>query len=96
VPVEKLRDGVFVLPAGAVVREGPEAFVFVQSGDIFRRKPVRVLYEDRTEVVLADDGSVGAGEFVVRTPAAAALNRVLKASAAGGGHHGHDHHDHAH
>lgn len=95
VPVEKLGDEVFVLPAGAVVREGPEAFVFVQSGDVFKRKPVRVLYEDRAEVVLADDGSVSAGEFVVRTPAAAALNRALKAAAGGGGHdhagHSHDH-----
>ena len=96
VPVEKLGDDVFVLPAGAVVREGPEAFVFVQSGDTFRRKPVRVLSEDRAEVVLANDGSIAAGEFVVRTPAAAALNRALKAAAGGGGHEGHDHAGHSH
>src|SRR5262249_56390778 len=60
VPIEKLStpgaDGKtevlpFVLPAGGVVREGPEAFVFVQSGDVFLRKPVHVLYEDRTEGV---------------------------------------------
>jgi hypothetical protein len=30
VPVEKLGDAVFVLPAGAAVREGPEAYVFRQ------------------------------------------------------------------
>jgi membrane fusion protein, heavy metal efflux system len=88
VPVEQF-DGVFVLPAGAVVREGPEAFVFRQNGDLFERKPVQVLYEDRSDVVLADDGSVGPGQFVVRNHAAA-LNRALKA-AAGGGEHGHDH-----
>jgi multidrug efflux pump subunit AcrA (membrane-fusion protein) len=102
VPVEKLvtlaADGKtellpFVLPAGAVVREGPEAFVFIQSGDVFVRKPVRVLYADRTDVVLANDGSVTDAEFVVKNQAAA-INRALKAQAAGGGgdpHAGHDH-----
>ncbi len=93
VPVEKLGDNVFVLPAGAMVREGGEAFVFVQAGNVFRRKPVRVLHEDRNEVVIARDGSVSAAELVVQTPAAAALNRAIKAAAGGGG--GHDH-DHAH
>ena len=100
VPAERLGEEktgyqVFVLPAGAVVREGPEAFVFAQNGDLFVRKPVRVLYEDRTEAVVANDGSIGGGDFVVRTPAAAAINRKLKADAAGGGggdpHAGHNH-----
>jgi len=102
VPVEKLvvraPDGKteilpFVLPAGAVVREGPEAFVFIQSGDTFVRKPVRVLHADRSEIVVANDGSVTEAEFVVRNQAAA-INRALKAQAAGGGgdpHAGHDH-----
>jgi membrane fusion protein, heavy metal efflux system len=90
VPVEKLPpprpDGKaepdpFVLPAGAVVREGPEAFVFVQAGDVFVRRPVRVLYEDRTEVVIANDGSVTRAELVVRNQAAA-INRALKLAAA--------------
>ena len=98
VPVERLvtiaGDGKtellpFVLPGGAVVREGPEAFVFVQNGDVFVRKPVRVLYEDRAEVVVANDGSVTQADFVVLNQAAA-VNRALKA-AAGGGHEGHDH-----
>ncbi|MBX9581625.1 MAG: hypothetical protein K2X87_15090, partial [Gemmataceae bacterium] len=101
-PVEKLvtlaPDGKtellpFVLPAGAVAREGGEAFLFIQSGDVFVRKPVRVLYADRSEVVIANDGSVSEAEFVVKNQAAA-LNRALKAAAAGGGgdpHAGHDH-----
>ena len=101
-PVEKLitlaPDGKteilpFVLPAGAVVREGPEAYVFVQSGDMFIRKPVRVLFADRTNVVVANDGSVTEAEYVVKNQAAA-INRALKAQAAGGGgdpHAGHDH-----
>jgi multidrug efflux pump subunit AcrA (membrane-fusion protein) len=80
----------FVVPLGAVVREGPEAFVFVQNGDVFVRKPVRVLYEDRAHVVLANDGSVTEADFVVRNQAAA-LNRALKATAGGGGGHHHDH-----
>jgi cobalt-zinc-cadmium efflux system membrane fusion protein len=83
----------FVLPAVAVVREGPEAYVFVQSGDLFIRKPVRVLFADRTNVVVANDGSVTEAEYVVKNQAAA-INRALKAQAAGGGgdaHAGHDH-----
>jgi ATP-dependent protease HslVU (ClpYQ) peptidase subunit len=48
-------------------------------------------YEDRSDVVLADDGSVGAGQFVVRKNAAA-INRALKAAAENAG----DHHDHEH
>jgi biotin carboxyl carrier protein len=103
VPVEKLAaagpDGKerppFVLPAGAVVREGPEAFVFVQSGDVFSRKPVRVLHEDRSRVVVANDGSVTEADFVVKNQAAA-INRALKAAAGGEGGHGHDHAGHTH
>jgi membrane fusion protein, heavy metal efflux system len=91
VPVEQM-EGVFVLPAAALVREGAEAFVFRQNGDLFERRPVRVLYEDRFDAVLADDGSVGAGQFVARRNAAA-LNRALKAAAEGGEGHEH-HHDH--
>jgi hypothetical protein len=90
----------FVVPAGAVVREGPEAYVFVQSGDVFVRKPVSVLYEDRNDVVIANDGSITEADFVVKNRAAA-INRALKAAAtsgeAGHGHdHGHDHAGHSH
>lgn len=87
----------FVLPAGAVVREGPEAYVFVQNGDIFIRKPVHLLYADRTDAVVANDGSLTEAEFVVRNQAAA-INRALKAAAGagGGGHEGHDHAGHNH
>jgi biotin carboxyl carrier protein len=103
VPVEKLvtlaADGKtevlpFVLPAGAVVREGGESFAFVQSGDVFIRKPVRVLHEDRRDVVVANDGSITEVEFVVRNNAAA-INRAIKAAASGGGG-GHEGHDHSH
>lgn len=102
-PVEKIvtpgPDGKtellpFVLPTGAVVREGPEAFVFVQNGDVFVRRAVQVLYEDRNETVIARGGEVSAADFVVRTTAAAAINRALKAASSGGG--GHEHCGHSH
>lgn len=82
VPVEEMKD-VIVLPAGAVVREGPEAYVFRQNGDLFHRSPVRVLHEDRLHVVLANDGSVAPGLFVAQS-GAASLNRVLKAQSSSG------------
>lgn len=82
VPVEELSD-VIVLPAGAVVRDGPEAYVFRQNGDLFNRLPVHVLHEDRLSVVLANDGSVAPGWYLAQT-AAASLNRVLEAQSASG------------
>jgi membrane fusion protein, heavy metal efflux system len=81
VRVEKFEN-VFVLPADAVVREGPEAYVFRQNGDLFDRKPVRVLYQDRQHVVLADDGSVPPGLFVAQN-GATQINRVLKSGSGG-------------
>ena len=82
VPVEELKD-VLVLPSAAIVREGPEAYVFQQNGDLFNRLPVHVLHEDRLQIVLANDGSVKSGLYLAQS-AAASLNRVLKAQAASG------------
>lgn len=82
VPVEELKN-VLVLPSSAIVREGPEAYVFQQNGDLFNRLPVHVLHEDRLQTVLANDGSVKAGLYLAQS-AAASLNRVLKAQAASG------------
>jgi len=89
--VQEFPD-VFVVPAAAVVREGPEAYVFRQNGDAFDRKAVHVVYEDSTHAVLAADGSVYPGSYLAQN-AAAALNRALKARTAGphDHHHGHDH-----
>lgn len=95
VPVEEFKD-VVVLPADAVVRDGPEAFVFRRNGDAFDRKPVQVLFEERQTVVVANDGSVPPGIHVVHH-GAAALNRVLMAQrSAGDGGGGHEHHGHSH
>jgi membrane fusion protein, heavy metal efflux system len=82
VPIEKM-DNVIVLPSEAVVREGPEAYVFRQNGDLFNRIPVQVLHEDRLNIVLANDGSMKPGLYFAQN-AAASLNRVLKAQAASG------------
>jgi biotin carboxyl carrier protein len=82
IAVEKLEN-VIVLPKAALVREGPEAFVFRQNGDLFDRRPVHVIAEDRSNIVIANDGSVRAGWHVAQN-AAASLNRVLKAQAASG------------
>jgi membrane fusion protein, heavy metal efflux system len=82
VPVEQFEN-VIVLPASAVVRDGPEAYVFRQNGDLFNRIPVHVLHEDRLNVVVANDGSVTPGVFLAQS-SAASLNRVLKAQAASG------------
>lgn len=82
VPVEEFQD-VIVLPAAAIVREGPETFVFRQNGDLFDRRSVRLLHEDRLNVVIANDGSVAPGWFIAQN-AAASLNRVLKAQEASG------------
>lgn len=71
-------DNVFVLPAAAVVREGPEAYLFRQNGDFFQRKPVRVVHLDRQHVVIANDGSIPPGLFVAHN-GATQLNRVLQA-----------------
>ncbi len=99
VPIERLftvgTDGTtevlpFVLPSGALVREGPEAYVFVQSGDVFKRVPVHVLHESRTEVVIANDGSITGADYVVMNQAIA-INRALKAVGETGGGHHHDH-----
>lgn len=82
VPVEKYEN-VFVVPAAAVVRDGPEAFVFRQNGDLFKRFPVHVLHEDRQSIVIANDGSIPLGSYLAQS-AAASLNRVLKAQTASG------------
>jgi membrane fusion protein, heavy metal efflux system len=80
--VEKFEN-VFAVPQAAIVREGPEAYVFRQNGDLFDRKPVHILFEDRTNVVIANDGSVRPG-FAIAQNGAASINRVLKAQASSG------------
>ena len=74
--VEQLQN-VFVLPAAAVVKEGPESYIFRHNGDLFDRKPVHVLHQTQDEVVIANDGSVPPGIYVAQS-GAVQINRVLK------------------
>jgi membrane fusion protein, heavy metal efflux system len=53
VPVEKFAN-VFVLPSEGVVREGADAYVYRQNGDLFNQIPVHILYEDRSHVILSE------------------------------------------
>lgn len=82
VAVEKL-DNVFVLPQAAVVRDGAEAYVFRQNGDLFDRLPVHVLYEDRDSIVIAADDRLKR-TFYIAQNSAAALNRILKSQSSSG------------
>ena len=82
VPVEEMTD-VIVLPSAGIVREGPEAYVFQQNGDLFNRLSVQILHEDRLNTVIANDGTITPGLYLAQG-AAASLNRVLKAQAASG------------
>ncbi len=76
VRVEEVKN-VFVLPPDAVARDGADAYVFRQNGDVFDRKPVQVLYRDRDRVVVANDGSVPPGVYVAQA-GATQLNRMIK------------------
>jgi multidrug efflux pump subunit AcrA (membrane-fusion protein) len=82
VPVEKFAN-VYVLPAEAVVREGADAYVYRQNGDLFNQFAVQILHEDRTQVVLANDRSITPGTFLAQN-SAASLRRVLKAQSSSG------------
>jgi multidrug efflux pump subunit AcrA (membrane-fusion protein) len=68
---------VFILPTEAVARDGAEAYVFRQNGDVFDRKPVHVVFQDRRNIVIANDGSVPPGIYVAQL-GAAQLNRMVK------------------
>ena len=58
IPTSDVLKNKIVLPAGAVVIEGPNAFVFEQNGDNFDRIDVQVLYRDKDTVVLENDGQL--------------------------------------
>ena len=83
VPVEEL-DNAIVVPAAGVFQQGPEAFVFQQNGDLFNRIQVKILHQDRSNVVIANDSSVSPGFYLAQN-AAESLNRILKAQASSGG-----------
>jgi biotin carboxyl carrier protein len=91
VPVEEWADQI-VLPAAAVVREGPDSFAFVQNGDHFDRVAVHERYRDRRSVVIANDGALFPGDAVAMT-GAHQMQLALKNKAGGAidPHAGHTH-----
>lgn len=78
IPTEVIPN-VIVLPAGAVVRDGPDAFVFRQNGDALERRAVTVVAEDRLNVALAPGNGIVSGTYVLQNNAAA-VNRAFKAA----------------
>lgn len=91
VPVEEWKERI-VLPADAMVKEGPDAFVFRANGAKLDRVAVHVEYQDSRNVVLADDGSLFPGDEVAAN-GAYQINLALKRAAGSGidPHAGHDH-----
>ncbi|MFO0945078.1 MAG: efflux RND transporter periplasmic adaptor subunit [Planctomycetota bacterium] len=91
VPVEEWKDRM-VLPVDALVKEGPDAYVFRANGAKLERVGVHVEYQDSKSVVLADDGSLFPGDEIAANRAYQ-INLALK-QAAGTGidpHAGHNH-----
>lgn len=91
VPVEEWKDQL-VLPVAAVVKEGPDSFVFEQNGEHFDRVAVHERYRDRNSVVVANDGTIFPGD-VVALKGAHQMQLALKNKAGGGvdPHAGHNH-----
>ena len=65
-----------------MVREGPEAYVFLSKGDKYERYPVQVLHEDSRGAVLAFDAKLE--RYRVALNGAVQLNWMLKMQRAGG------------
>lgn len=67
-PIQKLTDQI-VVPADAVVSEGPDAFVFRANGELLERVPVVIEHRDPRFVVLRNDGSVFLGDEIAMNQA---------------------------
>lgn len=91
VPVEKWPDRI-VLPVTAVVEEGPESYVFRQSGNTFERLPVHVDYRDHEAVVIEPDAEVSPG-VTLAARGAYQMHLAIKNKSGGGidPHAGHHH-----
>ncbi|MFI4876609.1 MAG: efflux RND transporter periplasmic adaptor subunit [Blastopirellula sp. JB062] len=91
VPIERWQDQL-ILPASAVVKEGPESYVYQQNGDHFDRVPVHVKYRDQQSVVVSNDGSLFPGD-VIAARGAYEIHLAIKNKSGGGvdPHAGHNH-----
>ena len=90
-PVELWEERI-VVPAGAVVNDGAESYVYRQSGDRFHQVPVHVEHRDKNFVVIANDGMVAPGE-VIAGNGAFQIHLALKNQSGGAAdpHAGHGH-----
>ncbi len=91
IPTSKVLKNKIVLPADAVVIDGPNAFVFEQNGDNFDRIDVQVLYRDKDTVVLENDGKLVGSSLALN--GAYQMHLALKNQSGGAidPHAGHDH-----
>lgn len=94
-PVEHLTKQI-VLPSEAVVKEGPEVFVFRANGKRLDRVPVRLTHMDLRDAVIKSDGTLVAGDVVARNQAFQLELALKSAQGNRGGGHGHDHGGHSH
>jgi multidrug efflux pump subunit AcrA (membrane-fusion protein) len=91
VPIQAY-DNTIVVPKDAVAEDGVERYVFVDHGDHFDRRPVRVLVRDAFWIAIANDGSVREGQEIAISGAHQLLMAMKKK--AGGPvdpHAGHNH-----
>ena len=91
IPIETLENRL-VLPVEAVAQDGAETYVFTPNGDHLDRRTVHVEYRDAQWAVIANDGSLFAGESVAIS-SAQQLQLALKNKSGGGidPHAGHNH-----
>ncbi len=76
-------DDQIVLPLDAVVKEGPDSYVFQQNGEAFQRVAVHERYRDQTSVVIMNDGAIYPGDVIARK-GAHQMQMALKNKASGG------------
>ncbi len=91
VPLQSLDDTI-VVPREAVAEEGAERYVFLDHGDHFDRRAVRVLARDAISVAIANDGSISSGQKIAAS-GAHQLQMAMKKKAGGpvDPHAGHSH-----
>ncbi len=95
VPVEILTQRI-VLPAEAVIQEGPDAYVFCENGKLLERTAVVVEHLDARTAVIKADGTLTLGFDVVAKNHAYQLNLELKKKLGEGSGGGHSHEGHNH
>jgi biotin carboxyl carrier protein len=88
VPLE-VFEKVYVFPTEAVVEEGADRIIFLQSGDDFQKIKVEVKYQDHEVTVLPATSDIFPGNPIV-TQGAFALSLALQSDSGDAGH-GHDH-----